>query len=557
MPSRRRNWVNGDQFLFQPKDFKKLAGLSPRHYRRQEVESRPIRACPAGLLKRAPPLCAIALTLLLAEEISKHFGGIAALSAARFELAAGEVHALMGENGAGKSTLARICAGSQRPDGGRIVLEGREVALSHPRDAQRLGIGIIYQELDLFPHLTVGENLVIGNLNFAEGALARPKAIEEFSRPFLSQVGLNLDCMAWVASLSIAQQQLLAIARALSMNCRILFMDEPTSALSEDAAERLFDVIALLKARGVAIVYVSHKMDEIFRLCDRITVLRDGKTIGTRTTAVTDRAALIRMMVGRDLDSSERSAKPASQTIALAVEHLTTHKLRNISFELRQGEVLGIAGLVGAGRSELGAALFGLDPIHHGRILLKGREFRPAGPAQAQRQGVGLVPEDRKLQGLMLQMSVKENATLSVLKRVSRWGFLRAAQEKTLFDPAAQRLRLKAASPDLAVGALSGGNQQKALLARAIFADPDMLFLDDPARGIDVAAKEDIYRLIHELAASGKSILLASSELPELMRCSDRILVLKEGRVTGLFKTEDTTQEAIMAAATHSFAEAS
>ena len=416
----------------------------------------------------------------LAEDISKHFGGIAALSAARFELAAGEVHALMGENGAGKSTLARVCAGSLKPDSGKITLEGREVALNHPLDAQRLGIGIIYQELDLFPHLTVGENLVIGNLNFAEGVLARPKAIEEFSRPFLTQVGLTVDCAARVSSLSIAQQQLLAIARMLSMNCRILFMDEPTSALSEDAAERLFDVIALLKAKGVAIVYVSHKMDEIFRLCDRITVLRDGKTIGTRVTTQTDRAELIRMMVGRDLDSAARSEKPSSQAVTLSVANLTTRKLKDVSFELRQGEVLGIAGLVGAGRSELGAALFGLDPIQQGRILLKGREFRPAGPAEAQRHGVGLVPEDRKLQGLMLQMSVKENATLSVLNRISRWGFLRAGQEKRLFDPAAQRLRLKSASPDLAVGNLSGGNQQKALLARVIFADPDILFLDDP-----------------------------------------------------------------------------
>ncbi|MBS0281382.1 MAG: sugar ABC transporter ATP-binding protein, partial [Proteobacteria bacterium] len=354
----------------------------------------------------------------------------------------------------------------------------------------------------------------------------------------------------------IAQQQLLAIARALSMNCRILFMDEPTSALSEDATERLFEVIALLKARGVAIVYVSHKMDEIFRLSDRVTVLRDGKTIGTRATVSTDRAELIRMMVGRDLDSAARSIKPADQTVTLAVENLTTRKLKDVSFELRRGEVLGIAGLVGAGRSELGAALFGIDPVHHGRILLKGQEFRPASPSHAQRRGMGLVPEDRKLQGLMLQMSVKENATLSVLPRMSRWGLLSARREKTLFDPAAQRLRLKPASPDLPVGKLSGGNQQKALLARAIFADPDILFLDDPARGIDVAAKEDIYRLISELAASGKSILLASSELPELMRCADRILVLREGRVTGMFPASDTTQEAIMAAATHSLAEA-
>jgi ribose transport system ATP-binding protein len=496
------------------------------------------------------------MVLFQAEDIHKHFGGIAALSAARFELAAGEVHALMGENGAGKSTLARICAGSLRPDGGRLLLEGREIALRNPLDAQRLGIGIIYQELDLFPHLSVGENLVIGNLGFAEGMIVNAKVIAEFCRPYLGQVGLKVDTAAWVSSLSIAQQQLLAIARALSMNCRVLFMDEPTSALSEDAAIRLFEVIALLKAKGVAIVYVSHKMDEIFRLCDRVTVLRDGKTIGTRAIAATDRAELIRMMVGRDLEIAARSAGAEAGAVALSVRRLTTRKLKDVSFELHYGEVLGIAGLVGAGRSELGAALFGLDVIQHGDIILKGRAFRPKGPAEAQRHGVGLVPEDRKLQGLMLQMSVKENATLPVLARVSRWGFLRASEEKYLFDPAAKRLRLKYASSDIAVGSLSGGNQQKALLARAIFADPDVLFLDDPARGIDVAAKEDIYRLIDELAAAGKSILLASSELPELMRCSDRILVLKDGRVTGLFKTENATQEMIMTAATHSFAEA-
>jgi ABC-type sugar transport system ATPase subunit len=495
--------------------------------------------------------------LLRAEGINKHFGGIAALSGVHFTLEKGEVHALMGENGAGKSTLARICAGSLKADNGRIRLDGAEVTIAHPLDAQKLGIGIIHQELDLFPHLSVGENLVIGNLTFAEGRFARGKAVAEFCRLFLAQVGLEVNPATWVSSLSIAQQQLLAIARALAMNCRILFMDEPTSALSEDGAERLFGVIASLKSKGVAIVYVSHKMDEIFRLADRVTVLRDGKTIGTRLAAETNPAELIRMMVGRDLDKVQRPAKALDQELALTVEHLTTAKLKHVSFELYKGEILGIAGLVGAGRSELGAALLGLDPIRSGRLLLKGRSFRPSNPAQAQHRGVGLVPEDRKLQGLMLSMSVKENATLSVLKRLSRWGFVRARQERRWFAPTAQRLRLKAASPDLAVGRLSGGNQQKTLLARAIFADPDVLFLDDPARGIDVAAKEDVYRLIHELAASGKSILLASSELTELMRCCDRILVLREGRVTGIFATSAATQETIMEAATHSFAEAS
>jgi ribose transport system ATP-binding protein len=490
-------------------------------------------------------------SLLSVQDVHKHFGGIAALSAAHFELRAGEVHALMGENGAGKSTLARICAGSVAPDKAQLSLEGHPVWIRNPRDAQRLGIGIIYQELDLFPHLSVGENLVIGNLHFREGLLADPRAIEEFSRPFLDQVGVQADAAAWVAALPIAQQQLLAIARALSMNCRILFMDEPTSALSEDAAERLFQVIGQLKAKGVAIVYVSHKMDEIFRLCDRITVLRDGETIGTRDVAATDRSELIRMMVGRNLEILPQRQRIPSESPALSAAHLTTGKLKDVSFTLHRGEVLGVAGLVGSGRSELGAALFGLDSILQGRLLLNGKDYSPKRPAQAQAQGLGLVPEDRKLQGLMLQMSVRENSTLSLLPHLSRWGFLNAGRENGLFAPAAARLSLKYASPDMAVGNLSGGNQQKALLMRAIFADPEVLFLDDPARGIDVAAKEDIYRLIEELAAAGKSILLASSELSELLRCSDRILVLREGRVAGIFPARGVTQETIMAAATH------
>lgn len=491
-------------------------------------------------------------SLLLAQGINKRFGGAAALTAARFELDRGEVHALMGENGAGKSTLARILAGSVRPDGGQITLDGVDISPANPLDAQRLGIGIIHQELDLFPHLTVGENLVIANLRFAEGHLVDGSAIESFCRPFLRQVGLDVGTEARAGSLSMAQQQLLVIARALSMDCRVLLMDEPTSALSEDAAERLFALIAVLKSQGVAIVYVSHKMDEIFRLCDRITVLRDGETIGTRSVASTDRAELIRMMVGRTIEAAPRRwARSTSGQVALSVTHLTTGKLRDVSFDLYRGEVLGVAGLVGAGRSELGAALFGLDRIRHGEMTLKGQDFRPGGPGEAQAAGIGLVPEDRKLQGLMLQMSVRENSTLSVLSDLSRWGFVRSGREKNLFQPIADRLRLKCASADDAISSLSGGNQQKALLARWIFADPDVLFLDDPARGIDVAAKEDIYRLIQELSAAGKSVLLASSELPELMRCCHRIMVLKDGRVAGMFPAHSVTQEDIMTAAAH------
>jgi ribose transport system ATP-binding protein len=327
-----------------------------------------------------------------------------------------------------------------------------------------------------------------------------------------------------VETLSIAQRQLLAIARALSMNARILLMDEPTSSLPEDAVDRLFSLIRDLKQRGVAIVYVSHKMDEIFRICDRITVLRDGERIGTLETAATTPAEVVRLMVGRDVDTAAARPRRAPGEVILRVENLRTRKLQGVSFELRRGEVLGVGGLVGAGRSALGAALFGLDKVLGGTVR-GGR--------------VGLLPEDRQTQGLMPSMSVMENGTLGVPR--ARWRGL---------DAVAQRLALKCASPDDAVSTLSGGNQQKVLFARWLLRDPDVLFLDDPARGIDVAARQDIYRTIDELAAAGKGVILVSSELSELLRCSDRILVLSNGRQTAVYDAEEATPEKIMAAAT-------
>jgi ABC-type sugar transport system ATPase subunit len=490
------------------------------------------------------------VSLLSLQDIDKHYAGVQALKRARFEIVAGEVHALMGENGAGKSTLARIAAGAVRPDAGEIHVEGRSVSISRPRDAQQLGIGIIHQELDLFPHLTVGENIVIGNLRFAESALVSRRRIEAFCRPYLEQVGLTCATQKLTAVLPIGQRQLLAIARALSMDARVLFMDEPTSSLSEEAAERLFALVASLRARGVGIVYVSHKMEEIFRISDRMTVLRDGETIGTRRKAATSIDEIIQMMVGRAVDRAARPARAARGPVRLSVSGLTTRKLRDVSFKLHAGEVVGVAGLVGAGRSSLGAALFGLDRIEGGALQLSGREFTPKNPAHAMRSGLGLLPEDRKLQGLMMQMSVRENGSLSVLPRVSRLGFVRERAETGALQSMAERLRLKSATLDAPVGTLSGGNQQKTLLARVLLADPDILFLDDPARGIDVGAKEDIYRLIDELAARDKGVLLVSSELPELLRCSDRILVLNQGRITGTFDAREATPERIMAAAT-------
>ena len=474
--------------------------------------------------------------LLEATNVSKHYGGVLALRNASFALRAGEVHALIGENGAGKSTLARIIAGSTVADTASIAMDGRAAAIRNPRDAQRLGIGMIYQELDLFPNLTVGENLVIGNLHFPEERLAIPGRIAAFCRPFLERVGLACGANERVGTLPIGQQQLVAIARALSMDARILLMDEPTSSLFDDAVERLFGLITELKRAGVAMVYVSHKMDEILRICDRATVLRDGETIGTVETAETNVEELIRMMVGRDLQLAVRPQRKRSGETVLTVEGLTTDKLRDVSFELKRGEVLGVAGLVGAGRSELGAALFGMDRIRRGTIRARG--------------SIGLLPEDRRLQGLMMSMSVLENSTLAVLRRFQRFGLIRAREELRALEPLARQLDLHCDSAAQPVGQLSGGNQQKVLLARWLLRDPDVLFLDDPTRGIDVAAKQDIYRIIDELAAAVKGVVLVSSELPELLRCSDRILVLNAGRVTAVYDATEATQEKIMAAAT-------
>lgn len=436
--SRNRNPISALQARLYPRQerFQGTSRLDPRdrrvgrNFTDQLFLSHRHSSMPASCIKPGEPLSTSdeqrlesseVPSLLEAANVSKHYGGVRALKNAHFSLRAGEVHALVGENGAGKSTLARIIAGSTVADTAEIAIDGRRAMIHSPFDAQRLGIGMIYQELDLFPNLTVGENLVIGNLHFREGVLAVPRRIASFCRPFLDRVGLARGVNERVGALPIGQQQLVAIARALSMNARILLMDEPTSSLFDDAAERLFDLIAGLKRAGVAMVYVSHKMDEIFRVCDRATVLRDGETIGTVETQATTSDELIRMMVGRDLTLAARSQAVRGGDVVLTVESLTTDKLRGISFELRSGEVLGVAGLVGAGRSELGAALFGMDRIRGGVVHAHG--------------SIGLLPEDRRVEGLMMNMSVLENSTMAVLSRFQRFGFIRSREELRSWRP--------------------------------------------------------------------------------------------------------------------------
>ena len=482
--------------------------------------------------------------------VRKCYGSQTVLDDVSLTLERGEVHAIMGENGAGKSTLARIAAGIAAPDAGTIRMDEVDVRFADPRQAQARGVAMITQELDLFPHLSVGENIVIGNLAFPEGRRVSQAAIAAFCIPFLQRVGLDIAHTTLLARMPIGQWQLVAIARALSMKCGILIMDEPTSALSDDAAERMFEVIRRLREDGVAIAYVSHKMDEIFAHCDRVTVLRDGRCIDTRAIGSVSRSEMIRMMVGRPMESGGRRVLQSAGPARIEFRGVTTAKLRDVSFEVRAGEVVGIAGLVGAGRSELGAALVGLDRMLGGEMLVDGQALRPRGPDDARKRGIALLPEDRKLQGLMLSMSLRENASLSVVRRLGRFGFINRRSERKRVEPPLRNLSVRCTSINAAIGTLSGGNQQKGLLARLLLTDPDILFLDDPTRGVDVGAKEDIYAMIDGLAASGKAVLLASSELPELLRCADRIIVLADGRITACFDAAEATQEAIMDAAT-------
>ena len=489
--------------------------------------------------------------ILTLRGIDKRFGGVHAVRDVSFSFAEGEVCALMGENGAGKSTLGKILCGVHHPDAGELLFRGRPVVLRSPFEAQQLGIGMIFQELDLFPSLSIAENMMIGNLEFGgeRGGWLRYGAVERLVSPWLEKVGLAAPPRRILGTLSMAEVQLVAIARALSQKASLLVMDEPTSSLTDDAVDNLFSLVRSLKEAGTTIIYVSHRMDEIFRIADAISVMRDGAYIGTVRTAETTPASVVEMVVGRPLGAHGRARSHRRDDVTLSVRGLTTGKLHGVSFDLHRGEVLGLAGLVGSGRSEVGQALFGLDRVRSGTIARGAVECRFDSPESAIRRGVGLVPEDRKLQGLMMQMSVKENMSFTVLSRFQRLGFTRDRALLAAVGRIFEATRIKAESPATCVNNLSGGNQQKVLLGRWLLADPEVLFLDDPTRGVDVGAKEDIYAIIEDLAASGKSLLFVSSELPELIRCCDRILVLHEGRLAATLDSATTSQQEIMMAA--------
>ena len=481
--------------------------------------------------------------------IRKAFPGVVALDGVDLTLHAGEVHMLLGENGAGKSTLIKILSGAYRKDAGEIRIHGRVVDIQDPRDALALGIRVIYQELNLVPQLSVAENIFLGDAPMRGPGFIDWRALTASTTRLLAELGLDLEARTPLCRLSLAQRQLVEIAKALSGEASILVMDEPTSALTSREVDQLFSLIATLVQRGVAVVYITHRLDEVYRIGTRVTVLRDGRHVATSLLSDVTVDALVRLMANRDLTDHFPKRRVGPGRELLRVEGLgRSGVLHDISFSVRAGEVVGIAGLLGAGRSELARVLAGADRADAGRIICDNAAITLRSPADAIRKGIGLLPEDRKAEGLVAGLTVARNIALPHGRKLARGGFLPGGCETALADPVVKDLRVKA-TPFQEVRLLSGGNQQKVVLAKWLAGDARIFIFDEPTRGVDVAAKVEIYNLMNKLTAEGAAIIMISSELPELLGMSDRILVMRGGRITAAFDTPATTPEQILAAA--------
>ena len=482
--------------------------------------------------------------------VSKRFDATLALSDVSLEVRGGEIHALVGENGAGKSTLVKILAGVHTPDAGRIQLDGREVHISDPIAARALGIAVVHQEPRLFPDLSVAENVYLADPPRGRYGAISWRAMRRKADALFEELDVRLDVASPVRGLSMADQQLIEIAKALSVEAKVLILDEPTASLSAHEVERLFTIVRRTRDRGVAVLFVSHRLDEVFALCDRATVFRDGRHVVTAPIASLTTADLVRYMVGRAVSLFPKGEATIGDVL-LEVRNLSrTGVFHGVSFSLRAGEILGLAGLVGAGRTEIARVLFGIDAPSAGEILLEGRPVRLATPSAALRAGVAYVPEDRHRDGLVMDFSIAENVTLPILPRLFPHLLVHRAKEWTLAQGYAERLRVRATSVDQLVQALSGGNQQKVVIAKWLAANPRVLILDEPTRGVDIGAKVEVHRIVSELATSGLGIILISSDLPEVLAMSDRILVLHEGRVTDEIARGEATEERVMFAAT-------
>ena len=483
--------------------------------------------------------------------VSKQFGAVQALRGVELTLYPGEIHALVGENGAGKSTLVKMLAGNHQPDQGTLKINGEAVVLEGPLDARARGIAVIHQHPTLFPDLDVAENIYMGRQPRDRfGRINWREMYAEVGR-LLATLGEEINVRAPVRSLAVADQQLVEIAKALSLDARVLIMDEPTASLSAREVERLFAIVRRLRDQGVAVMFVSHRLEEVYDLCDKITVFRDGAYVLTAPTSELSTEETIRAMVGRRLDTLFPKEDAEIGEVLLRVRGLTRAGVfRDISFDLRRGEILGLFGLVGAGRTEIARVLFGADPADSGTIELAGEPVSITSPSAALRQGVAYVPEDRHALGLVLEHPIAANVTLPILARLSRWGLLDRNREASIATDYATRLQVKASGVDQVVSALSGGNQQKVVIAKWLATDPKVLILDEPTRGIDIGAKAEVHRIISQLATQGMGIILISSELPEVLAMSDRVIVMHEGRITGEFTRGAADQETVMYAAT-------
>ena len=482
--------------------------------------------------------------------IRKAFPGVVALDGVDFEVRRGEVHVLLGENGAGKSTLMKVLSGALGKDAGEIELEGRRVEIEGPAHAQELGIRIIYQEFNLIPQLSAAENIFLGKEPTLGGGILDRRRMAREAERLLSELGVRIDPNRAVRDLGIAQQQMVEVAKALSGEARVLIMDEPTSALTETEIHELFATIGRLTATGVAVIYISHRLEEVERIGHRVTVLRDGRLVATHGVGEVTIAHLIRLMANRELTEHYPKKRVPPGRELLRVEGLTrAGVLRDVSFTLHAGEVLGVAGLLGAGRTELARAIMGADPLDAGRVIVKGEEVRVRAPRDAIRRGVGFLPEDRKTQGLVLELAVSRNLALPSTTRLSRLGVVDAGAEKALAGRWVDELRVKTPGLEQRVVLLSGGNQQKVVLGKWLAADVDVLIMDEPTRGIDVGSKVEIYQLMNQLTAQGRGILMISSELPEVLGMSDRILVMRQGRIAAELDAVAATQEAVLRAA--------
>ena len=491
-------------------------------------------------------------SLVEMRHITKTFPGVVALDDVTFECRRGEVHAVVGENGAGKSTLMNILAGVYQPDRGEINLRGKSVRIHSPHEAQRLGISIIYQELNLLPDLNVAGNVFLGREPRGPFGFVSTRQLEQQAQQVLRRLGVDLDPRTPLSRLSVAQQQMVEIAKALSLNAQLIIMDEPSATLGGQDLQRLFGVIAALKQEAVTVIYISHRIVEVFQVADRVTVFKDGRVVGTYNVADIDRSSLVRMMIGRTLSEAFPSRGGQAGNEVLSIRGLSCDGvLDDVSLTVHSGEIVGVAGLVGAGRTELARAIFGVRPIDRGEIRINGNTVRMNSPRDALRHSIGFLTEDRNEEGLVRGLSVRENTALPGLHRRQRWGFVNLRDETQAVTAVARGLDIRTPSLNSEVQYLSGGNRQKVVLAKWLISGPDLLIFDEPTRGIDVGAKSEIWHLMRELANQGKAILMISSELPEVIGLSDRVIVMHRGCIVGELPADTTSEEQVMMLATY------